>query len=81
MTTETRTAEQLAKEYRATMPTDILRLWAPEAATALASSQARIQELDEALNGLLAVAEMTTFSDQFPAECEIARRALHKDSK
>lgn len=32
----------------------------------------------EALERLLAAAEMTTFSDQFPQECENARAALSK---
>jgi hypothetical protein len=30
----------------------------------------------EALEALLTVAEATTFSDQFPRECEMARAAL-----
>ena len=34
--------------------------------------------LYEALSRLLAVAEMTTFSDSYPLECEIARAALAK---
>lgn len=35
-------------------------------------------EILEALERLLAAAEMTTFSDQFPQECENARAALSK---
>lgn len=35
-------------------------------------------DLLEALEKLLAVAEMTTFSGQFPQECENARAALTK---
>ncbi len=35
-------------------------------------------DLLEALQILLTVAEMTTFSDQFPQECENARAALSK---
>ncbi|MCZ4270929.1 hypothetical protein [Maritalea porphyrae] len=35
-------------------------------------------ELYEALNKLLAVAEMTTFSDSYPAECEFANEALKR---
>ena len=35
-------------------------------------------DLLEALERLHTVAEMTTFSDQFPAECEAARAALAK---
>jgi hypothetical protein len=35
-------------------------------------------DLLEALEKLLAVAEMTTFADQFPQECENARAALSK---
>ena len=35
-------------------------------------------EMLEALERLLAAADMTTFSDQFPQECENARAALSK---
>lgn len=35
-------------------------------------------EMEDALAALFAAAEMTTFSDQFPAECEAARTALAK---
>jgi hypothetical protein len=35
-------------------------------------------ELLKALDLLLAIAEMTTFSDQYPAQCELARAAIAK---
>lgn len=37
-------------------------------------------ELLEALKALAAVAEATTFSDQYPLECEMARSAISKAS-
>jgi hypothetical protein len=50
----------------------------PEVREADARSIAALPELRSALGALLAVAEMTTFSDQYPAECEAARAALDK---
>jgi len=39
---------------------------------------AAADDMFEALKGLSAVAETTTFSDQYPAECEAARTAISK---
>lgn len=49
-----------------------------KAATTTTELLSAIREMGEALNGILAVAEMTTFSDQYPAECERARAAIEK---
>lgn len=40
--------------------------------------EAQVKVLREALERLLAPCEATTFSDQYPAECEGARTALSK---
>lgn len=47
-------------------------------AVANARLMAASPDMLEALERLLAAAEMTTFSDQFPQECENARAALSK---
>ncbi len=47
-----------------------------EEALANATLYAAAPELLEALQALSAVAEMTTFSDQYPSECEMARSAI-----
>lgn len=49
-----------------------------EAMGAVQAADDLTAELLEALQALAAVAEMTTFSDQFPAECEAARAAIAK---
>lgn len=49
-----------------------------QAAIAAWNTRAPAPEMAEALEGLLAVADMTTFSDQYPGECEAARAALAK---
>lgn|GEM_PF-5674869 len=57
---------------------DVLDEQSKDELTELALCFTAAPELLEALSSLLAVAEMTTFSDQYPAECEAARAAIAK---
>ncbi|MEQ8450614.1 MAG: hypothetical protein RIB97_13095 [Nitratireductor sp.] len=61
-------------------PWRMAEIQGPDKATEIATARliAAAPELVTALEKLLAVAEMTTFSDQYPAECEFARAAISK---